>query len=146
MKENAGLIIFTGIILPIITFMIEKTFFPEVIDHIVGRLPLNINNLLPTIINLVVGTFIEELIYRQILQYVIAKFAKAPIAIIISSVLFALMHRSPGSLVVVFLDLSSIFVDSILYGVIFNRSNILFSWTAHCMSDLTALFILRNFL
>ena len=42
-KENAVLILFTGIILPIITFMIEKAFFPEVIDHIVRRLPLNIN-------------------------------------------------------------------------------------------------------
>lgn len=145
-KENAVLILFTGIILPIITFMIEKAFFPEVIDHIVRRLPLNINDLLPTIIHLVVGTFIEELIYRQILQYIIAKFAKAPIAIVISSVLFALMHRTPGSLKIISIDLSGIFVDSILYGVIFNRSNILFSWTSHCMSDLTALFILRNFL
>jgi membrane protease YdiL (CAAX protease family) len=123
----------------ILLVFIERSMFPEVANHILKRLPINLNNKKIVLLNIVVGTFIEELIYRQIIQTVITKFTSVPFAIIIVSIAFTLMHYSSGQFSIVFFDLLGVFVDSILYGLIFSRSNILFSWSAHCLSDLVAL-------
>jgi len=50
------------------------------------------------------------------------------------------MHIAAGSLAIETFDLFTIFLDSILYGIIFARTkNIYTSWSAHLLSDLVGL-------
>lgn len=47
------------------------------------------------------------------------------------------MHYSQGSISIIALDMSGIFVDGILFGIIFTRTkNIFASWIGHYLSDL----------
>ena len=44
---------------------------------------------------------------------------------------------------IVFIDLASVFVDSMIYGVIFLRSrNVFVSWIAHFLADIVGLALL----
>ncbi|WP_064094393.1 CPBP family intramembrane glutamic endopeptidase [Rossellomorea aquimaris] len=58
-------------------------------------------------------------------------------AIILTSILFSIMYISTGSPAIVFIDLSTIFIDSLLFGVIFYKTNNLYvSWIAHALGNL----------
>jgi membrane protease YdiL (CAAX protease family) len=53
------------------------------------------------------------------------------------------MHYSPGPVLILAVDLGMIFIDSILYGVLFARSkNILVVWLAHLLGDIFGLLAL----
>ena len=61
----------------------------------------------------------------------------------IASIVFAFMHYSPGPVLILAVDLGMIFIDSILYGVLFARSkNILVVWLAHLLGDIFGLLAL----
>ena len=50
------------------------------------------------------------------------------------------MHYAPGPALIVFVDLALIVVDSIIYGIIFARSNNVFvAWVAHFLADLVGM-------
>lgn len=142
LRENWVLFFLVGVIIPLLTIFIAKLFCPEFIVHVKNRLPasLNANTIVAAIISLVIGTLLEEMIFRAFIQGKLSLFIGVPFSIIIASILFAFMHISKGSTMVVVLDLSGIFIDSILYGVIFSNTNNLFaSWAAHFTSDFVAL-------
>ncbi|MBZ9687374.1 CPBP family intramembrane metalloprotease [Clostridium estertheticum] len=139
-RKNWCVVVFVGIILPLLIFFIAKQFVPEFITHVKSRLPLNINAIIPAIIAITIGTFLEEVIFRGFIQERLSWFIGTPIAIIITSILFAFMHISKGSFKIVTFDLTGIFIDSIFYGIIFSKTkNIFASWSVHYMSDLVAL-------
>ena len=59
------------------------------------------------------------------------------IATIISSIVFSFMHYSQGSFTVVAYDIFTIFIDSLIYSVIYHRTkNIFASWIAHYLADI----------
>lgn len=140
--KNWKLCFVAGIIMPLLTFFIAKYFCPEFIIHVKSRLPIdvNVNMLASAIISIVIGTFLEEIIFRGFIQARLSFFINLPMAIIFTSLLFSLMHISKGSFSIVAFDLGGIFIDSILYGIIFsNTNNIFTAWISHFASDLTAL-------
>lgn len=142
-RENWCVVVFAGIILPLLIFLIAKQFVPEFITHVRSRLPLNINAIIPAIIAIGIGTFLEEVIFRGFIQERLSWFIGTPIAIIIASILFGFMHISKGSFKIVAFDLTGIFIDSIFFGIIFSKTNNIFaSWTVHYMGDITALICL----
>jgi uncharacterized protein len=146
LRENRYLIIFAAIILPMLTFFIAKYFKPEYITYVKSRLPLNINAIITSVITIAIGTFLEEIIFRGFIQERIGWFTGAPIAIVIASILFALMHISKGSFDIIAIDLAGIFIDSLFFGIIFlNTNNIFASWISHFLSDLTGLLCLLIF-
>jgi membrane protease YdiL (CAAX protease family) len=56
---------------------------------------------------------------------------------------FAALHFAPGPALVVFVDLAMVLVDSLIYGVIFARSNNVFvSWAAHFLADIAGVVFL----
>ena len=56
------------------------------------------------------------------------------------SLLFTLLHYSAGDRAVVTMDLMLVFVDSVIYGAIYARSqNLWAEWLAHWLADLVAL-------
>jgi membrane protease YdiL (CAAX protease family) len=79
----------------------------------------------------------EELIFRAFFQERLSWFINIPMAIGISSAVFALLHYSKGSFSIVAFDIFTIFVDSIIYGVIYHRTkNIFASWIPHFLADI----------
>ena len=142
-RENWYMVIFVGIILPLLIFFIGKQFVPEFITHVKSRLPLNVNSIIAALIAIAIGTFLEEIIFRGFIQERLSWFIGTPIAIIIASILFAFIHISKGSFKIVAFDLIGIFIDSIFFGIVFSKTNNIFaSWIVHYMSDITALLCL----
>lgn len=146
-KKNWYLILFVGVISPLFTCFIGKYCVPGFIEHVKSRLPMNINAIIPVILTITIGTFLEEIIFRGFIQGRLEWFITPTISILITSCLFAFMHYSSGSLPIVALDMFGIFIDSILYGIIFTKTkNIFASWIGHYLSDLVGIASLIFFL
>ncbi len=136
-RSSWDLILLVGVISPLLTFYIGKYCISGYIDHLKSRLPMDVEIIIPAIITVTIGTFLEEIIFRGFIQGRLEWFITPLKAIIISSILFAVMHYSHGSISIIALDMSGIFVDSILFGIIFTRTkNIFASWIGHYLSDL----------
>ncbi|MFN8442844.1 MAG: CPBP family intramembrane glutamic endopeptidase [Caldilineaceae bacterium] len=120
----------------------EYFFLPDVFQHIFARLPVDMRAMnASVVITLVIGTFLEELIFRALFQNRLAILVSPATAISITALTFALAHYSPGPVLVVFVDLLSVFIDGLLYGVIYQRSkNIFVSWIPHFLADVVAQF------
>ena len=119
-------------------------FLPEYAGHIIARVPLDIATLgVSLFIALGISTLGEEIIYRALFQDRITAFLPPTAAILLSSLVFALMHFSPGSALIVSLDLMSVFIDSTIFGIIFLRShNVFVAWIAHFLADIVGIVFL----
>lgn len=135
-RSNWHWILLVGVISPLLTFYIGKHYIPGYIDYVKSRLPMDVEVIIPAIITVTIGTFLEEIIFRGFVQGRLEWFITPFKAIIISSILFAFMHYSHGSISITALDMSGIFVDGIIFGIIFSRTkNIFASWIGHYLSD-----------
>ena len=102
--------------------------------------------IIANLITITIGTFLEEIIFRGFIQERLGWFIAGPIAIIISSILFAFMHYSSGDFNIVIFDIITIFIDSILYGIIYAKTkNIFTSWVAHYLCDIVAIICIWMF-
>jgi len=137
-KENLHLVLLVAVVLQIGTLLAAKYFIPGFVEHVQSRVPmLNLNQLVPLFIMIVIGTFAEEITYRGLFQERLGWFFGTAAAIIIPSSIFSFMHYSAGSFVVVSFDIFTIFVDSIIYGLIYHRTkNIVASWISHFSADI----------
>lgn len=122
----------------------EYFFLPDVFQHIAARLPFDLNAINASlVITLVIGTFLEELVFRALFQNRLSAFVSPGAAIALAALAFALAHYSPGPALVVCVDLLSVFVDGVIYGLIYQRSrNIFVSWIPHFLGDVVALCLL----
>ncbi|MFW2488028.1 lysostaphin resistance A-like protein [Clostridium chromiireducens] len=142
-RTNWHWITLVGVISPLLTFYIGKYCIPGYIDHVKSRLPMDVKVIIPAIITITIGTFLEEIIFRGFIQGRLQWFIEPVKAIIISSLLFAFMHYSDGSIAIVIFDMFGIFIDSILFGIIFTKTkNIFTSWIGHYFSDLIGMICL----
>ncbi|WP_160360393.1 type II CAAX prenyl endopeptidase Rce1 family protein [Clostridium chromiireducens] len=132
-----------GVISPILSFYIGKYCIAGYIEHVKSRLPLDVKVIIPAIISITIGAFLEEIIFRGFVQGRLQWFMAPVKAIIISSMLFTFMHYSDGSIAIVIFDMFGIFIDSILFGIIFTRTkNIFTSWIGHYISDIIGMICL----
>lgn len=137
-KDNWYLVLLVAIVLQFVTLLVAKGLIPDFVDHVQSRIPLfNSNQLIPLFIMITIGTFAEEIVYRGFFQERLGWFFGIVIAIIIPSIIFSFMHYSAGSFTVVAYDIFTIFIDSIIYGVIYHRTkNIVASWISHYLADI----------
>lgn len=137
-KNNWHLTLLVAIVLQFITLLIAKSLLPDYIAHVQSRIPmLNLNQLIPLLIMITIGTFAEEIVYRGFFQKRLGWFFGTTISILIPSVIFSFMHYSTGSFLVVAYDIFTIFIDSLIYGLIFHRTkNIFASWISHYLADI----------
>jgi membrane protease YdiL (CAAX protease family) len=81
--------------------------------------------------------------YRFLLQGRLAAFIGSPVAIGIASLVFGLAHFSPGPVAVVWMDIGTITLAAVLYGLMFaRRKNIWPVWLAHLLGDISGLLAL----
>lgn len=137
------------ILLPVISGIVaiglSKIFLPEFYLHVLERTKpmLSFDKLILLIPQLLILAFGEEIAFRAFFQTKICNITKPIWAIIITSLFFAIGHFSVGSMSIVIYDLIFIFVDSILYGVIYQMTKNVYSCTiSHFLANLIGISIL----
>ncbi len=138
LRDNWLFILLVVFVTPSITVAIGTLFLPQYFMHLLDRVTpyVNLDSLDKLFEQLLVLAFGEEIVFRAFLQGRLSLFINPRLAIILSSIVFAAVHFTPGSMIVVVMDLLSVFVDSLLFGIIFERSNNVFASTiAHFLGN-----------
>ena len=146
--RNFGWVLLVGVGTQALGVFGTHWLLPDYAAHVIARLPFqNVHDLGPVVNGLLVTTLGEEVIFRGLFQKRTSAFLPVPAAILLTSLVFALMHYAPGPFLIVFVDLALVVVDSLIYGIIFARSNNVFvSWAAHFLADVCGMAFLLIFL
>jgi len=141
---NWHLFFVVAVVLQLPIPLIARAFWPDLLKHISDRVPLlNSSSIGLLIFIIIVVPFLEELIYRGLLQQRLAWYLNGFVAVVIASIVFGLQHFTPGSPAIVAVDLAGVFVDGMFYGWIFSRCrNVFLSWSAHTAADLVGVALL----
>jgi membrane protease YdiL (CAAX protease family) len=141
---NWHLFFIVAVVLQLPVILIARAFWPDLLKHISSRVPLlNSSSIGLLIFIIIVIPFLEELIYRGLLQQRLAWYLNGFVAVVIASIVFALQHFTAGSPAIVAVDLAGVFVDGMFYGWIFSRCrNVLVSWSAHTAADFVSAVLL----
>ena len=99
-----------GVVSQPVWFLIERAVAPEIVDHIIERLPFppTAGGLFVYAIPLAIVLIGEELTHRTLIQGRLTPFIGIPVAIAVASLVFGISHYSPGPFAIVALDISSI--------------------------------------
>ncbi len=144
LRMNWFWFVLVGFISQPLVAILTKYFYPAYLEHVIARLPfdegIGLMLILPI---LAVSLVLEELTYRTLIQGRLTRYIGAPVAILITSILFGFAHFAPGPFWIVFLDISMIIVDSILFGIIYKRGgNLVVTWLAHFIGDVLGLLVI----
>ena len=145
LRDNWLSLLFVVFAAPLLTAIIGKLFLPEYFTHVLARVVpyVKMDSLEKLFGQLLVLALGEEIVFRAFLQGRLSLFINPRLAIILSSIVFAAVHFTSGVMVVVIMDLLSVFVDSLLFGIIFERSkNVLASTVAHFLGNSFGIFLL----
>lgn len=131
------------ILLPIGTglgsLFLSKLIVPDYFAHVIERTQpmLAFDNLFILIPQLFILALAEEICFRGFFQRKLGICIDSRAAIIITSLIFALGHFSKGSPIVVIYDITGIFIDSIIYGILFYKTkNIYICWISHLLANI----------
>ncbi|TLS37119.1 CPBP family intramembrane glutamic endopeptidase [Pseudalkalibacillus caeni] len=145
-KETWLWVLLVGVILQVTYFLVFKNFFPEVFAKINGRVTILAAFDGKLLFSLLVLAFGEEIVFRGLVQKRLGWVMKPAFAILLTSLLFTVMHYSTGPASTVLIDLATVFIDSTLFGIIFYKTNnVYLSWIAHFLANATASCLLINF-
>lgn len=140
-RENWHLIILVVFVIQFTMIIGTSILLPTYLEHIFSRIlwspDAEIAILIGLLMNILLITFIEELVHRGLIQHRFSQSFGPLIGIFMGSLVMTLMHWAPGEPFIVILDLVTIFIDSSIYGIIYWRSrNLLVAWTAHLGVDI----------
>lgn len=137
------------ILLPIGTglasLILSKLIVPDYFVHVIERTQpmLAFDNLVILIPQLFILAFAEEICFRGFFQRKLDICINTRVAIIITSLIFALGHFSMGSPIVVIYDITWIFIDSIIYGILFYKTkNIYICWISHFLANICGVLVI----
>ncbi len=148
LRVNWLFILLVVCVTPLITIVVGKLFLPEYFTHVLDRVApyVTLDSMDKLFGQLLVLAFGEEIVFRAFLQGRLSLFVNPRLAIILTSIVFAAVHFTPGVMVVVVMDLLAVFVDSLLFGTIFVRSNNVFASTiAHFLGNSFGMLVLIFF-
>jgi membrane protease YdiL (CAAX protease family) len=144
-KKSWVWVLLVGVVFQIAYVIIFKNYFPEMFAHVFERASVVKTFDGKLIITLIILALGEEIVFRGLVQGRFQWVMKPRYAIALSSVIFSLMHMSPGESKIVALDLTSIFIDSVIFGVIFYKTkNIYVSCIAHALANIVAAFMITS--
>jgi uncharacterized protein len=129
----------------IVAISLSILFLPDFYLHVIERTKpmLSFDKLLLLIPQLLILAFGEEIAFRAFFQTKICNITKPIWAIIITSLFFAIGHFSSGSISLVFYDLIFIFIDSVVYGIIYQKTKNVYTCTiSHFLANFIGIFIL----
>ncbi len=125
-------------IMNVISLLIAKLFVPEFVEHLTARTDFLAFNMIPVlIVELVIAALGEEIAWRAFFQKQMSKSLPFVPSLIVSSALFSICHFNQGSAIVVIYDLVFIFINAMIYGIIFKKTdNAFISTIAHFLANL----------
>jgi uncharacterized protein len=148
LRETRLFILLVVLVTPLLTVFIGKLFLPDYFAHVLDRVTpyVNTGSMVALFVQLLILAFGEEIVFRAFLQGRLSLFIDSRGAILFSAAVFAALHFTPGAAAIVVLDLLSVFVDGLLYGIIFRRSNNVYaSSLAHFLSNSLGILLLIFF-
>lgn len=120
----------------------DLIFSGEFVSHVTGRTSsmLTLNKIPLLIIQIVIAALGEEIAFRGFFVGKAMKIFPFWLCAVVSSVVFAAGHIAAGNASLVFYDVALIFVDSIIYTIVYHKSgNCLISIISHICSNGTAI-------
>lgn len=136
------------LIMDAVSILISKSFLPEYIEHVLSRTDifLSFDNIILLVFQLAVLALGEEIAWRAFFQNQLCKAFPIIPVLFISSVLFAFGHLTEGNVTIVIFDIFFVFINSILYGIIFHKSNNAWiSAISHFIANLFSVIVLVFF-
>ncbi len=133
------------LIMDAVSITISKLFMPEYIEHVLARTEIfvSFDTIAIMVFQLAFLALGEEIAWRAFFQKRLSKVIPIVPTLLISSALFAIGHISPGSTNIVIYDIFFVFINSILYGVIFYKTNNAWiSAISHFMANLFSVIVL----
>jgi membrane protease YdiL (CAAX protease family) len=113
------------LIMDAVSITIGKMFLPEYIKHVLARTEvfISFDEVMLMLFQLAFLALGEEIAWRAFFQKQLNKAFSITHVLLVSSTLFAIGHFTQGDAVIVIYDVFFVFINSILYGIIFYKSN-----------------------
>ncbi|MFT4414752.1 lysostaphin resistance A-like protein [Fredinandcohnia humi] len=145
-KKSWAFIILVSAILQVFYFFIFNTYVPEMVEHLKERVSILDNLDVVLVISIFLFALGEEITFRGLFQNRLNWVMKPAYAILITSFLFTIIHFSKGEPLIVALDLTTVFLDSIIYGYIYYKTNNIYvSWIAHALANIIAAALILSY-
>lgn len=149
LKEKA---IWFWIALPLVVNAVSLAaasfFLPEFVEHIYGRIKFMVlldQRLLP-FLQLAILALGEEIAWRAFFQKQLNKWLPIIPTLILTSILFSLGHFTASNIAVTSYDIFFIFINSLLFGVVFYKTNNAWiSAISHFLANLYAVIVILLF-
>ncbi len=136
--RKAGWLIFLPVVSGVAAVLLSRLVMPDFYIHVLERTrPILVINKLPVlVVQLLILALAEEVVFRGVLQARISTWIRPAYAIAVTSFFFSIAHYSSGAINIVLYDLFFIFVDSILYGIIFEKTKSVWAcWSSHFLAN-----------
>lgn len=133
------------IVMDAVSLGLGYLFLPGYTEHVVARAGIFVSfeNAPVLLVQLVVLALGEEIAWRAFFQKELAKVLPITPVLLITSVLFGIGHMQSGAPGIVAIDVFFVFVNSVLYGVIFHKTNNAYmSGLSHFAANLFSVIIL----
>ena len=137
------LILFMILLSPVEMLLSKAVFGGAYIDHVLGRIDVPGLDQLPLLLfSQIVSVLGEEIEYRAFfVGKGMKRFSFWPVAIV-GAVLFAAAHYAPGAAGIVAWDLGCIFIDAILFAILYRKTgNCLVSFVPHFLNNMIGFFL-----
>ncbi|MBQ6465925.1 MAG: CPBP family intramembrane metalloprotease [Oscillospiraceae bacterium] len=143
-KPGVLLLILVMLVLsPVEMLLSEAVFGSAYIDHVLGRITVPGLEQLPLLLfSQIVSVLGEEIEFRAFfVGKGMKRFSFWPVAVA-GAVLFAAAHYAPGAAGIVAWDLSGIFIDAILFAILYRKTgNCLISFIPHFLNNMIGFFL-----
>ena len=137
------LILFMLVLSPAEMLLSKAVFGSAYIDHVLGRVNVPGLDQLPLLLfNQIVSVLGEEIEFRAFfVGKGMKRFSFWPVDIV-GAVLFAAVHYAAGAAGIVAWDLGGIFIDAILFAILFRKTgNCLISFIPHFLNNMIGFFL-----
>ena len=137
------LILFMLVLSPVEMLLSKAVFGSAYIDHVLGRVNVPGLDQLPLLLfNQIVSVLGEEIEFRAFfVGKGMKRFSFWPVAVA-GAVLFAAAHYVAGAAGIVAWDLAGIFIDAILFAILYRRTgNCLISFIPHFLNNMIGFFL-----
>ena len=137
------LILFLLVLSPVEMLLSKAVFGSAYIDHVLGRVNVPGLDQLPLLLfNQIVSVLGEEIEFRAFfVGKGMKRFSFWPVAVA-GAVLFAAAHYTAGAAGIVAWDLAGIFIDAILFAILYRRTgNCLISFIPHFLNNMIGFFL-----
>ena len=128
----------------ILTLIIGDLIFGEEFKaHLMGRAGeiLSFDKALLMMVEIIVAAFGEEIAYRGFFLGKGMKICPFWVCAVVSSAAFAAGHIAAGNVRIVIYDITCVFIDSIIYSVVYRKSgNCVISALSHILANASAIF------